>query len=228
MKFSETGFAIIRQAVSKDLANFCYNYLRIRKKVLDSFIKTKYISPYDTDWGNYVDIQAPNTFSLYGDIAMENLLIMLKGKMQTTTNLELVENYAYARLYKNNDVLERHKDRFSCEISTTMFLGGEKWPIYLSPYKNVGRPEDQGGPKGVTFKSNEKGIKVDLEIGDMLLYKGNIIEHWREQFKGEECAQVFLHYNDKNTPGAEKNIYDRRPHIGLPEWFRGKKIKEIQ
>jgi hypothetical protein len=34
--------------------------------------------------------------------------------------------------------------------------------------------------------------------------------------------QVFLHYNNLNTEGANKNIYDGRPHIGLPESFIGK------
>ena len=37
--------------------------------------------------------------------------------------------------------LKRHKDRFSCEISTTMNLAGDPWPIYLSPNENVGIPD---------------------------------------------------------------------------------------
>ena len=35
--------------------------------------------------------------------------------------------------------LKRHKDRFSCEISTTMNLGGDPWPIYLEPSGEVGK-----------------------------------------------------------------------------------------
>ena len=50
----------------------------------------------------------------------------------------------------------------------------------------------------------------------MLVYKGNILEHWREPFKGTDCAQVFLHYNDLKTKGSKENIYDRRSHLGLP------------
>ncbi len=38
---------------------------------------------------------------------------------------------------KKGDILKRHKDRFSCEISTTMNLGDD-WGIYLSPNENVG------------------------------------------------------------------------------------------
>ena len=79
--------------------------------------------------------------------------------------------------------LKRHKDRFSCEISTTMNLGGDKWDLYLEP----------SGQEG------NKGIKVDLEQGDMLVYSGCELEHWREKFKGKMCGQVFLHYNNKKN-----------------------------
>ena len=87
-----------------------------------------------------------------------------------------------------------------------MNLAGDAWPIYLEP----------SGKEGM------KGIKVDLDPGDMLVYRGCELEHWREPFQGDECIQVFLHYNNVATPGADKNIFDTRPHIGLPGWFRGK------
>ena len=55
----------------------------------------------------------------------------------------------------------------------------------------------------------------------MLVYRGNILEHWREPFEGKDCAQVFLHYNNVATKGSEKNKYDRRPYIGLPNEYQG-------
>ena len=67
---------------------------------------------------------------------------------------------------------------------------------------------------------NTKGIKVNLKPGDMLVYKGNLLEHWREAFDGQECVQVFLHYNNASTKGAKDNIFDRRKHLGLPSWFK--------
>jgi hypothetical protein len=88
-----------------------------------------------------------------------------------------------------------------------MFLGGDSWPIYLEP----------SGKKGM------KGIKVDLKPGDMLVYSGCELEHWREKFKGKSCGQVFLHYNNEKTPGSSQNLFDKRPHVGLPSWF--KKVK---
>ena len=29
----------------------------------------------------------------------------------------------------------------------------------------------------------------------MLIYSGCDLEHWREEFTGKDCGQVFLHYN---------------------------------
>ena len=54
----------------------------------------------------------------------------------------------------------------------------------------------------------------------MLMYQGCELEHWREPFQGEMCAQVFLHYN---KTGKNANQFDGRPHLGLPNWFRGMK-----
>jgi len=58
----------------------------------------------------------------------------------------------------------------------------------------------------------------------MLVYRGNILEHWREPFIGNDCGQVFLHYNNSATPGSSDNIFDGRPHLGLPSWFKGYKL----
>ena len=30
----------------------------------------------------------------------------------------------------------------------------------------------------------------------------------------------FLHYNNRKTPGAKDNMFDARPHLGLPSWFK--------
>ena len=59
-----------------------------------------------------------------------------------------------------------------------------------------------------------------MQPGDMLVYKGCDVEHWREEFTGENCGQVFLHYNDASDPKAEENKYDTRPFLGLPGWFK--------
>ncbi len=219
MSFKKNRYKVIRQAISKDLAMFVANYFSMKKQVYDTCIQARYISPYEVLLGYYEgqNEQIPNTYSCYSDIAMETLLLKCQPVMEKATGLELYPAYTYARIYKKGDELKRHKDRFSCEISTTMNLGGDSWPIYLSPKENVGIPNDK---KGITEASNAKGVKVDLKPGDMLVYYGCELEHWREKFKGEECIQVFLHYNNRKTPGAKDNMFDKRIHLGLPSWFK--------
>jgi hypothetical protein len=126
--------------------------------------------------------------------------------MKKETNLDLIPTYSYARVYEKGSILKRHKDRPSCEISTTLNLGGDPWPIYLDPtgsnnvideYKNIMKPNAPAG------------IRVDLEPGDMLVYSGCELEHWREEFTGNICAQVFLHYNHVNGQFAETKLLFR-------------------
>jgi hypothetical protein len=205
MSFKKNRYTVIRQAISKDLAMFVANYFSMKKQVYDTCIQARYISPYEVLLGYYEgqNEQIPNTYSCYSDIAMETLLLKCQPVMEKATGLKLYPAYTYARIYKKGDELKRHKDRFSCEISTTMNLSGDDWSIYLEP----------SGKEGM------KGIKVDLKPGDMLVYYGCELEHWREKFKGEECIQVFLHYNNRKTPGAKDNMFDKRIHLGLPSWF---------
>ena len=199
-------YTVVKKAIDKDLALFLFNYFLVKKQVLDTCLKYRYISPFETMLGTYKDEQVPNTYSHYSDIAMETLMLKCQPIMEKTTGLKLYPAYTYARVYKKNDELKRHKDRFSCEWSTTMNLGGDNWPIYLEPSGKVGK----------------KGIKIDLKPGDMLVYSGCELEHWRKKFKGKECVQVFLHYNNVKTKGAEQNMFDTRPHVGLPAWFKRK------
>ena len=208
--FKKNKYVVIKQAISKELAAFVANYFSIKKQVYDTCIKSRYISPYEIMAGYYegAQQQIPNTFSCYSDIAMETLMLKCQPIMEKITGLKLTPAYTYARIYKHGDVLKRHKDRFSCEISTTMTLEGDPWPLYLEP----------SGKEGM------KGIRVDLKPGDMLIYSGCELEHWREKFKGKKCIQAFLHYNNRKTPGAKDNMFDKRPHVGLPGWFKNFKL----
>ena len=218
MAFKKNKYLIIRKAISKDLATFIANYFLMQKQVYDTCKVSRYFSPFENIIGHYENKneQIPDTYSHYSNIAMETLMLKCQPEMEKATGLKLYPAYTYARIYKKGDELKRHKDRFSCEISTTMNLAGDDWPIYLSPNENVGRPDG----KKITTESKAKGIKVDLKPGDMLVYSGCELEHWRNKFKGKECVQVFLHYNNRKTVGAKDNMFDKRPHLGLPSWFK--------
>jgi hypothetical protein len=208
--FQKNKYSILKSAVSKEIADFCFKYFLNKREVARFLFDKKFISPFTEYFGVWNDEQVPNTYSHYSDIVMETLLEQVKPVMEKHTGLKLSETYSYARIYKKGDVLARHKDRYSCEISTTLNLGGDPWPIYLDP----------------TGKTNQAGIKIDLEPGDMLIYSGCDLEHWREEFKGKDCGQVFLHYNKMNSKTAKQNQYDTRPFLGLPAWYKGFKVPE--
>jgi ribosomal protein S8 len=214
--FKKNKYLILKNVISTETSDYFFQYLKLKKQVCETLLKEKYISPYEEMHGIFGDTQIQNTFAMYGDALMETLLLKLLPIMESSTKLKLTSNYAYVRLYKKGDMLARHKDRFSCEISTTVNLGVDQWPIFLEPNKNVGVPNG----KNITMVSSNKGIKVILNKGDMLIYRGRELEHWREPFSGNECGQVFLHYNDVKNKEAKNNIFDSRPHLGLPAWFQ--------
>ena len=214
--FKKNKFTVIEKALDPSIANFVYNYFLMKRQVAKTMFDERYISPFTTEFGVWNDEQVPNTYSHYADIAMETLLLAVQPIMEKQTGLKLVPTYSYARIYKNGDVLHRHKDRFSCEISTTLNLGGDPWPIYIEPNPKMGETIEGKG----YISNNTKGIKVNLKPGDMLVYRGNLLEHWREKFEGQDCGQVFLHYNNLATKGAKDNIFDKRKHLGLPSWFK--------
>jgi len=223
--FKKNKFTVIKKAVDLKIANFVYNYFLMKRQVAKTMFDKKYIPSCTKDFGVWDDPQVPNTYSHYSDIVMETLLLAVQPIMEKKTGLKLIPTYSYARIYKKGDILHRHIDRFSCEISTTLNLGGDEWPIYLNPNTKEGYVT---GPKiGLHqvqeyVSSSSKGIKVNLKPGDMLVYAGCELEHWREPFEGENCAQVFLHYNNVVTKNAEKNLYDGRPFLGLPSYYKKK------
>lgn len=223
--FKKNKYLIIKKAISKDLASFVYTYFCMKREVCRTLFRNKFIPPFEKIHGAWTDPQMPDTYCLYGDSAFESILLKLKPLLEKHMKVKLIPNYAFGRLYKTGDILPRHKDRFSCQFSTTLNLGGDMWPIYLNPKEEEGHLIFDENGKGVDYvMSKSKGIAVKLEPGDMLLYRGDLLEHWREPFKGSLCGQVFFHYNDKNGPFKTKNIFDGRSVLGLPADYKNVKL----
>jgi hypothetical protein len=230
MSFKEKKYTIKKGAISKEMARFLYEYVSLKRKVARTMFDVNYLSPYTEYFGVWNDQQVPETYSHYSDIVMETLLEDLRSLMEKETGLVLLPTYSYFRIYKKGDILKRHKDREACSVSTTMNLGGDPWPIFINPNQDEGHTK---GPHVGVHKiqeyvpSNSPGVKVELEPGDMLIYSGCDLEHWREPFEGNNNAQVFLHYNNKSEPNARAEKFDRRIHLGLPAWFKGKNQKDF-
>ena len=191
MSFKQNKYQVIRNAISYDLANFCFNYFLLKRDAIKFMYDNNFIAENGMH-GTWKDEQVPGVYSIYADHVMETLLVKTLPVMKEKTGLDLLPTYSYARVYEKGSILEKHKDRPSCEVSTTINLGGDLWPIYV------------------------EGTKIDLNPGDMLIYAGCELEHWREPFEGNICGQVFLHYNHVDGPFAKTNLYDKRPLLGVP------------
>ncbi|MBC7910996.1 MAG: hypothetical protein H7Y30_10880 [Pyrinomonadaceae bacterium] len=132
----------------------------------------------------------------YGDPLMESLLLHLQPVMEQTTGLSLLPTYSFLRVYETGAELTRHTDRPSCEISASLAIGYDAphlWPLWV--------------------KSNQQSRPLALEAGDMLIYRGQDIPHWRETFDGRYWIQAFFHYVDAAGPLASYK-YDGRTGIG--------------
>jgi len=212
--FKKNKYQVIRGAISKELADVAYRYLQVSAEA-DNWMINNYVTHVGNPLvGNFHDKQVPGSYAKYADRFMETLLIKTIDVMQKKTGLKLVPTYSYTRLYRTGNILNRHKDRPSCEISTTLCLGGDHWPIYLDP---TGENTVIDEYKGIIKPGAPVGVEVNLKPGDMLIYSGCELEHWRKPFEGKLCGQVFLHYNHADGQFAESNKYDKRPLLGIPK-----------
>lgn len=208
--FKEQKYLHLRNIIPKDICNIATKYALMKQE-------TAFNPEGD-------DAQIPGTHSVYGDALMETLLHFMHPHMESFTGLSLYPTYAYYRVYRPGDELLRHKDRESCEISTTVCLGykyisnetGYNWGMFVDGESchDVNFSEDVKG-----YQSPKRpGKMLDMNAGDLVVYRGCDIEHWREPFKVQEgsyLVQAFLHYVDANGPNASYK-YDKRPGLGYP------------
>ncbi len=197
MSFQENQYQIIRNAIGSELINYLQTIIEIHENSGYIFKNPTSQIPYP-----FGDKQTPESFAQYSPIYGEALLPILKSKISSATNLSLLETYSYFRVYYKNAKLNKHVDRPACEISATLCVKkNEDWPIIL--------------------ESNGKKISVELEEGDMVVYNGLNVPHWRDAYLGERHYQIFLHYVDANGPHKEQYL-DSRPGLCTPAELKRK------
>ena len=182
--FRKHGYAVLRSLLEKPKVSFFYAHALRTAAGGAAFLE---------------DSQVPGTPSVYGDPWMEMLLEELVSQVEQATTLKVYPTYAYFRVYKRGDVLAKHRDRPSCEISLSVNLGhkaASPWPFWIE------------GPTGSS--------RIELNPGDAVLYRGVECFHWREAFAGDHAAQVFLHYVDQSGPYAEWKFDKRERLNALP------------
>lgn len=177
--FKRQKYVVVRRCLPEDKLSLLYSYARRCAR---------------TDLDRH-DSQVPGAYSAYADLFMEGLLLDLLPLAEQLASAKLFPTYSYFRVYQRGDALNKHTDRPSCEISSSICLGREAqgpWPIWIE------------GPEGIS--------SIDLEPGDGLFYRGIECPHWREPLTEDLVAQVFLHYVDQNGPHAEWK-FDKRTSL---------------
>ena len=186
MTFNQYGFQVIKDFLDPDFVKFIQQYFFLRIK---------------SGQATLGDIQSPGSYCFYSDPLIETILDSATDSLSKITGFRLLPTYSYTRLYAKDDELKIHRDRPSCEISATLTLGipddEDIQPIYFS------QSEDKLNP-----------VKILLNPGDLCLYCGCDLYHWREPFKQRWYLQSFLHYVDANGEYKD-HIYDKRNYLGI-------------
>lgn len=199
--FATDLYEVKRGVVSKDLLVHLDTEFELIKDVQ---YKVNGLDPNDPSLRNYFgDDQVRNSFAHYGAYCFESLSLQLKPIVEEVTQKLLHPTYSYARIYYTDAEMLIHKDRPSCQYSATFCIANnpEPWEIWFE-----------------TLTGEHKAIY--LEPGDMIVYKGTDLNHWRTPYKGKRQSQVFLHYVDVN--GQYKDFkYDRRKYLGFPSVGKG-------
>ena len=181
------NYKVIKNALSSDTLDLLKNAILL-SKIVKYYEKNK----SQNDLTAFGDEQSPIGFPFYGEIICDSLSVSLLPLMEETTGLKLFPTYTYGRIYWKGSTLKKHTDRPSCQYSATLCIENDPkpWPIYMA------------------------GKKILLNPGDLAVYKGCKVEHWRDPYEGNQQIQLFLHYVDAN--GEYKDWkFDERKFLGM-------------
>jgi hypothetical protein len=181
-------------------------------------IKFRVDQEYESKAGNLEpepDGVQPFSIMHYADRITESLCMMLHPFMLQITGVKnLMPSYSFVRYYQKGNWLESHQDRESCQYSVSLPLVkgcNTPWPIFLSRDRETDIP-----------------TPINLNIGDMLIFKGYDLHHWREPYTGDFQIQAHFHYVDADDPKYSPFVFDKRPGMGFTrERLEKLKIKKL-
>jgi len=199
-KFQKQGYIQVKSAISKEVCENLSAYARTKAKAKPNIKKGR-------------DPLA-HIHREYGDDKFEALLEELKPRIEKETGLSLWPTLSFYYVYGRGNQLNPHKDRESCEIVAGICLGSD--PAF----------QEQTGNWPLILDVQGKAAPMDLGFGDMVIFRGNEMEHWRDSFDGDWFVSIILGYVDKNGPHAYQK-YDQRtalgkPHVGMFTWMWGR------
>jgi hypothetical protein len=182
--FKKNKYVVVRNALHKQAAEIAGNSLLVDEML-------------HSEESNVDQNQVVGATAFYSNAVMEAILIQMHRTIEQATGLNLCPTYAFSRIYRWGDELVPHKDRPSCEVSATLTLNKSHdpgWPIWIKTVEGEDKP-------------------IDLGVGDLMVYRGCEVEHWREKKLDQGVwMQVFIHYVDKDGPYFPDHAYDQRAY----------------
>lgn len=209
-QFIQNRYVVLRDFIPKDIITFALDSWKViehNKAAFDVFFRHEteitFNSPKSSLNKSHGEAGSPMGIALNR---------YLKDRLKTVLDLNLGETYAYCRKYERGAYLKAHRDRPSCEISITTCLDYQTddkkpWKIWLDNSKNwVDNDEPEKTFQETQAIPNRKreSVCVELEVGDVLLYQGPNVIHWRDFLVGEYSYHVFAHFY--NREGYMRNI----------------------
>ena len=201
--FIENRYVVLKNLIPKHVINMTLDNWKAHEQSDNSGI---YREETDITYKNPESSIGKSTaqYSAPWAIALHN---WLHEELKKHIDFDLGITYAYSRKYERGAYLGSHLDRPSCEISATLCLDyksddGSPWPIWVRNDKNYITEEAEtvkNESQDLTQRERKRnGCKqLLLEPGDVLLYQGPNIPHWRDYFLGEYSYHIFVHFYNK-------------------------------
>lgn len=195
MNFKENGIAVINGAISPDTCKLLAKEFRIARQLAYAVSK-----PTPQNQFPYHDEMVDHSFSWYSPLCFEALSdSLIKDVVEKELGEEVYPTYSYARIYSTGAIMHRHTDRSSSEFSVSCCIEVDEhvkpWPINFET-------------------ADGKVLSLEQKPGDIVMYKGNDLPHWRDTYQGHEQINAFMFYVRANGARAELK-YDTRPMLGL-------------
>lgn len=217
------GYVVLRNFIPKELCQFAMdtwqtiehdpeNWGKGAKKEIDII----HDSPEDTH------MKSEGLYCAPFAVALQR---WIWDKMKSCIDMDLEETYSYSRKYYRGAYLKAHADRPSCEISGTLCLDyktddNKPWTIWVDNSQDfINRPNEIfEDTQALPIRQRKTARRVDLEVGDLLLYQGPNVAHWRERLLGEYSYHIFIHFLNfsgqvQHMPGVHQMVEEYLPKV---------------
>ena len=136
-------------------------------------------------------LQVPNRKFMHNEEYCHFMHFQLNHLLERITQESTKPSFSCLAYYMPGSVLRKHLDREQCKwnVSMPLYINenfDKAWPIYLQ--------------RDVNDESST--VEVALDVGDMVIYRGSKVYHWREMLeKGKYTSMCFFHFVDESFKG---------------------------